>query len=459
MKNKWLVCLTLFIASLSISGAKEIPFVSSIDQIQYPVKDEILEIGVPEELANPNIFFPEVQRVVPVVIISFLHAQPDGIHGNKVRSNVKVKQNKFIDERLLNGPSKHPSNNNFKLKLSELSNWLLFNYIKGKFAVEESSRFRGYMDSKAIPHIGIQVVKHFNVYSNFITYNNKAEVDFHSLFKAVGLKKLVEEYGVKEVWISAQAAKAIPESNMASPVTKDISNSHRNKDDLPIYDKTYIVYGFYSQRSYDIFLHCRAHQYEDMLGFMNPTFFKEEFIGLGKDELIAGNCHHPINAEKRLDGRWKHYDYTNSQFIDSVVETWIPYTKTPTKAININYWASQSRYIPDYINLPVATQLNSWKRKTTHHNSRYTVGGGWCNERDKALCVDSLHASWLIMWSQQFPGSKPITFRKSSSSSTLYETTNWWDIIFDWDNHAAKKMRAKKHDKNYFGLYKKVDLK
>lgn len=461
--NKWFVYTTLFIVSLSISVAKEIPFVPSIDQIQYPVKDNILEIGVPEELANPNVFFPEVKRVVPVVIVSFLYAQQDGIHGNNIK--------KTYDDPQFDGhighyplPPSNPENKNLKLKLSELSNWQLYSYIKGKFAVEEGSRFRGYINPNAIPNVGIKVVKHFNVYKNFPVRSNgvttwggadpQRSIDYHKVFKMIDLQKLVEEQGVKEVWVSVQGDE--PESNMSSPVTGDVSNSHRIQQDLPIYKNTYIVYSFPSHRNYDIFLHCRAHQYEAMLCYMNEEFFNNEFVGLNKKELIAGNCHFSVNSNKVSDGEWQHYDQANTNFVQSVIETWVPYTKTQTKPVNVSYWGSRLKQLPEHIKLPVATQLNWWRAR--QEGSGRTVGGGWDTKNNRRICFDSLHASWYMMWFQQFPGEKPIKFKKSPNELfETYETVNWWDIIFDWDEHAKKKMNDTNNNKHYFGLYKKIN--
>ena len=70
--------------------------------------------------------------------------------------------------------------------------------------------------------------------------------NYTALFDSIGLKKLVEVDGVKEVWFNYSLYKPnmmIPESNMSSPYG-DVSNSYMHNDDLPVYNKTYVVYLF-----------------------------------------------------------------------------------------------------------------------------------------------------------------------------------------------------------------------
>ena len=444
------------------------PFVPSIDQIQYPVTEDIVEVGVPEELANPTSFFPKVGRTVPVVIVNMLHAKPDGMHANNLKKS--------------DGSKVHLKGSDETLLLSELSQWHLYQYLLGKLAVEESSRFRGYSNPDAIPYVGIQVVRYFNIYANFpvpeggITAWGGADKgmspDFHRIFERIGLKSLVEEHGVKEVWFNTHGS--MPESNMASPVTGDVSNSHRIADDLPIYESTYIVYAFPTNVGVSNILHCRSHQYESMLGHMNGEFFRREFVQGADGEIKAGNCHWPVNARKDPSGKsgdgYHHYFYHNPDYVESSIETWIPYTKTKTKKINASYWGSRSsRPLPSHVKLPVVNgeRVWWWKGAQEHalaHNSGdmlARVGGGWCLDRDQphSLFGDydaCLHLAWLITWAQQFPGEKPIRFKKSPDSSETYETTNWWDIVLDWDEHALRKARSSGGDDRYFGLYQRV---
>ncbi len=441
-----------------------IRLVPSIDQIQYPVTEDILEIAVPEELANPNAFNSKVGRTVPVVIVNMLHAQADGLHANNLK-----KSDGSRDPRIQNFSTASET-----LLLSEMSQWHLYQHILGKLAVEESSRFRGYCDPASAPYIGIQVVKYFNLYANFpvpedgVTAWGGADKnmspDFHEIFERIGLKRLVEEQGVKEVWFNTHAS--MPESNMASPVTGDVSNSHRVSNDLPIYERTYIVYAYPTNVGVDNFLHCRSHQYEAMLKYMNRDFFRNQFVFGGDGEINAGNCHWTANAKKDPSGKsregYHHYFYHNPDYVESSIETWIPYTKTETKKINASYWGSRSsRSLPDHVKLPVLNgkKVRWWQKlqqDALAHNSGTKlarVGGGWCAEKN-APDDGCLHTAWLITWAQQFPGAKPIKFTKPPESSEAYETTNWWDVMLDWDDHAARKQLSSSKNDGHFGLYK-----
>src|SRR5258706_437022 len=59
------------------------------------------------------------------------------------------------------------------------------------------------------------------------------------------------------------------ESNMSSPTTGDISNSARYNDDLPIYDRTYVLYNYNSTRWQAEAVHDHGHQLEAILSFVN----------------------------------------------------------------------------------------------------------------------------------------------------------------------------------------------
>ena len=438
-----------------------IRLVPSIDQIKYPVTDDILEIGVPEELANPNAFNPKIGRAVPVVIVNMLHAQPDGLHANNLK-----KSDGSRDQRIQNFPTASET-----LLLSELSQWHLYQNILGKLAVEESSRFRGYCDPDSTAYVGIQVVKYFNVYAHFpvpvyavtawADADKNMSPDFHEIFERIGLKKLVEEQGVKEVWFNTHAS--MPESNMASPVTGDVSNSHRVPNDLPVYERTYIVYAYPTNVGVDNFLHGRSHQYEAMLGHMNRDFFRNQFVFGDDGKINAGNCHWTANARKDPSGQsrqgYHHYFYQNPDYVESSIETWVPYTKTKTKKINASYWGSRSsRSLTRYVKLPVLNgeKVQWWKKlqeDALAHNSGTSlarIGGGWCTEKNEPD-DGCLHTAWLMTWAQQFPGEKPIRFTKSSEA---YETTNWWDVILDWDEHAARAQLSSSESDGHFGLYK-----
>ena len=56
---------------------------------------------------------------------------------------------------------------------------------------------------------------------------------------------------------------------MSSPLTGDISNSNRDPSDLPVYDKTYVVYGYNFRRSQAEAIHDHGHQLESQFAWVN----------------------------------------------------------------------------------------------------------------------------------------------------------------------------------------------
>ena len=103
------------------------------------------------------------------------------------------------------------------------------------------------------------------------------------------MEEIINGESIKEVWITEFAYgefpslvenglynsgkdSTIPESNMSSPYTGDISNSYRVQDDLPIYESTYVVYGNSGHRNLDTNIHNRAiiwDESDDLFAFVN----------------------------------------------------------------------------------------------------------------------------------------------------------------------------------------------
>ena len=85
------------------------------------------------------------------------------------------------------------------------------------------------------------------------------------------MEDLVNNQDVKEIWFNRKSL-MVPESNMSSPNSGDISNGYYGQgyvwdnnyedNDLPIYDKTYVVYSHWLHNTYDFTLHVRGHQIE-----------------------------------------------------------------------------------------------------------------------------------------------------------------------------------------------------
>ena len=229
----------------------------------------------------------------------------------------------------------------------------------------------------------------------------------------INLKDFVENQGVKEVWMWFGSAATPdfpsydpkihkvenmmtgPESNMASPTTGNISNSYRFND-MPVYNKTYMVYGYNTRRSQAEDVHDHGHQLESILSYVserqdgNTNLFWKKFVGQGaNDDRPIGRCgdtHHPSNTS--VD-----YDYGNTTLVESDIEDWKPDGGTK-KLVNVDSWG----------------------------NLVYN----WPGESDFAQRAES---QWYLYWMQNMPGDQ-----NNIDYSVGKKMTNWWIFTSDWDN-------------------------
>jgi len=338
------------------------------------------------------------------------------------------------------GPSSYWNIQNPDLSLSKqkIKNLL----IVSKNAIELGSSFRDYGTNSAEQYIQLKPEAYINVYVNQnITYRTKElwngtkTLDYEELFEDLNIQDFVENKGVKEIWITEfpygeypslvdsglynqQFNNWLPESNMSSPLTGDISNSYRIRDDLPIYSSTYIVYGNSGHRGVDTNLHNRGHQIEAMLSYLekdklpNQELFWNKFVGIrpstngnidwSKQALNgrAGNTHFPPNATSD-------YDYNNQDYIESDIRNWLPEGGT-VESLNSSLWK----------NLDLNFTYNKYS----------DIGIGNIN--------NDAHTKWLIFWFQSIPGyQNNIPYEKDGVEYTL---TNWWDLIYNWDEAVTQ---------------------
>ena len=106
-------------------------------------------------------------------------------------------------------------------------------------ALEEGSRYRGYLGTNAIPCLKYQVAGSLEFLSPLPTVpkagHDVGMTDYRRILELANIKEWVEGKGVKEVWIWGYHGGKVDlwESNMASPFG-DISNSDRDANDLPV---------------------------------------------------------------------------------------------------------------------------------------------------------------------------------------------------------------------------------
>ena len=290
-----------------------------------------------------------------------------------------------------------------------------------KVMLEERSEFRGYKNPEAIPCLGYKVVGYITVYEptppgEIFRYEEGYPVywpDFHQIFARFNVAHYVNDLGVQEIWFwNNQLSPGLPsydpkihrpenfrsiwESNMASPVTGDISNSNRYEGDLPLYNTTYILYDR-NMRRYPMTLHVYGHQFEAMLSYVNQLqdgnqdLFWKKFVGQDNyGHFITGRCgwtHMPPNTTAN-------YDYFNPTLIESDIEDWTPDRVGETKLVNADTWGKLEYKYPD-------SSLDDRSRT---------------------------EANWYIYWMQNMPG-----YGNQIEYGDNY-MTNWWLFTAKWDS-------------------------
>jgi hypothetical protein len=361
---------------------------------EYSFKDTInvtnVEyVPVPAELKSKN---RGVLRV-PVVIINYLPTK-DGIELDRNRTQDSVGQD-------MSGAF---------YTLDRAQSKTLKDKIIEKNAIEEGTNYHDYATNKTTKYIDIDVVAYINVYEmnyNYIGISSNYKrpwwnLDYNELMSRIDLKKYVEELGVKEVWLTTFPREQgylsynVDESNMSSPVTGDISNSYRLQNDLPIYNKTYVMYGDNGWRGVPEDLHNRGHQIESQLSHIDGNLWWGKFAKTGR----CGWTHMPINT-------LKHYDYAKDSVVSSDILTWKPSGGT---FVNLN--------------------RDSWINKKYQFESQI-AGGMVSNSAGLSGTVDyanDAHVKWLIFWWQSIPG-----YNNNIVDGTT-TVNNWWDLFYNWDD-------------------------
>jgi hypothetical protein len=285
-----------------------------------------------------------------------------------------------------------------------------------KNAIEEGTRYHDYNTNKVSQYIDIDVVAYINVYEmnyNYIGVSSNYKrpwwnLDYNELMTRINLKKYVEDLGVKEVWLTTFPREQgylsynVDESNMASPLTGDISNSYRLQNDLPIFNKTYVMYGFNGWRGVPEDLHNRGHQLESQLSYIDNNTWWNKFAKTGR----SGWTHMPFNTIK-------HYDYAKDSLVSTDIMTWKPSGGT-------------------YVNL----NKDSWVNKTYVFESQ--IGGMTSNSAGLSGTVNystDPQVKWFIFWWQSVPGYNNGIFDGTT------KVNNWWDIFYNWDDAIKNKTK------------------
>ena len=368
---------------------------------------------------------------VPIVIINF---QPT-LDGYKIDPR-RYKDDFFIKDGYFNfyGLDRGGCDNNPSLKNNSICNTATLDMYKRraednhsltKFAIEEGSKFRGSLKSNSQKTININVLKYFNFYeisTKIYASGQIPQPDYQNIFKLINLENLVNNNGVKEVWFSfpyctdrtlfpQELLLNMAESNMSSPFG-DISNSERNPNDLPIYKKSYVVYGVNIDRDPGAAIHNRGHQIETQFSYLEKDkqwpneLFWNKFVGMrasGGPLGRSGSTHFPPNTNKD-------YDYENKNLVESDINDWKPEGGNKT-TINSENWIGKFTNVPSTI---------YWASKAAD-NIKYDP-----------------QFNWLIYWFQSIPNKgSNISYKTNAGKQTTL--TNWWDLFYNWDDAIKNK--------------------
>jgi hypothetical protein len=345
--------------------------------------------------------------IVPIVVVNY-YPTVDGINLDTTRA--PVQGNAYGSMTLTQ----------VKLRTSD-------NQKLTKYGIEEGSKFRNYNGTNVDAEVGLKVVGWFNVYeastmmvpNQPVTATTDPILDVRPIFLNINLKDFVNNLGVKEVWLNLYPISSeyslvslykIPQSSwinfaesyMSSPTTGNISNSDRSNDVLPVYNSTYVVYGYNLGRTYSDNMHNRGHQIECEMSYIDTSgslqngkyLFWNQFVGIpypagGLPTGRVGDTHFAPNST--ID-----YDWQDVNPIVSDIRNWVP-DGGKQEMVNCSMWMNITYNLPS---------------QSTYDNS-YIEGDA--------------QFKWLMFLYQSIPGyNNNIPFR----NTTL---TDWWNIFYNWD--------------------------
>jgi hypothetical protein len=395
---------TVFLSNKTYYGAKSGKAYFNITFKDFSIKDttyiseiENVDLSTLPFLTTPS--NPNAKIIIPVVVVNYYPT----LNG--------------VDIDTKRAPGLGTSS---PITVQDLKNRTIDYLTLTKFGLEEGSKFRGYNNTSQTSNVSFKIVKYVNVYELKRGLKDKQDVymnaqdkltpvyqpDYFDVFNKINLQSLVNDNGVKEVWfslrpisweypvvkdslsngITASNFLNLPESNMSSP-TGDVSNSYRMTNDLPVYNKTYVVYGYNLETSAANNIHNRGHQIEAQMSHLDSRWwgsFSNSTDGYA-DSTRLGCTHKPPNTTRD-------YDWNNKTLTYTDIEDWKP-TGGTKKQINSDRWINLKYNIPSLIS-----------------GYRYDEG-------------DSQY-KWLLYWMQSIP----------SNNNGITGVSDWWDLFYNWDD-------------------------
>lgn len=308
--------------------------------------------------------------------------------------------------------------------LAQMDESVLAMNRRAKFALEQGSRFRAYGNALARPSLGYRVVDQVTVYEQtppgkIMGHDGSDpvwEADWFAIFDRLDVRHYVEDLGVREIWVWTGGLGRWPsfvegvcdpqdfrggwESNLSSPLTGDISNSNRDPSDLPVYDSTYVVYGYNFRRSQAEAIHDHGHQLESQFAYVNERqdgnadLFWKQWRGQDPDgNIVTGRCGDTHSPPNTLNG----YDYENTDVVMSDIADWTVDGSGTFSPVNVDTWGTLSWPWPDGV-------------------SEFS---------------QRVETQWYMYWMMSMPGfDNGLAYGRGA-------VTNWWEFIGNWDAAIA----------------------
>lgn len=294
---------------------------------------------------------------------------------------------------------------NGSMRVNELRERIDTMETKGAWWATEATRYRGHSNN-VVPSIGFRISMEREKLVGPpqglpVPWNDAYRPDYRSILSGYDICNLVDNQGIDEVWMYTQHHGSIEpvESNMSSKVG-DYSNSELTND-LPLCDRSYVLYNFNYTRGVAEMLHNRGHQVEAQMGRRkdgaahpdNQLFFNEfvgsRTTGAYTNPVRCGDVHYPPN--------------TNG---DEYV-TWLPDTVQTDCAT----WGPEG-------GRQATVSCATWFEAAYGDPTCYNDGG----------------LSYTVWWMQNLPG------RDSELQWQGKSLRNWWAVMADFD--AVMKQRT-----------------
>jgi len=194
---------------------------------------------------------------------------------------------------------------------------------------------------------------------------------------------------------------------MAGP-NGDVSNGgSASATDLPVYSKTYVVYGFNGWRGVDTDLHNRGHQIEKQMKHIDLMTWNKFAKTPLNDGVIT---HYPPNVKNSSE-----FGLFNK--VKSDLMTWKPSGGTFVD-VNVYTWLNKSYAFETQINMKSPSVFASGE---IDYNKDFIV---W----PEKITGNTVEIKYHVFWWQSMPGYN----NNINDNGDKFE--NWWDIFYNWDD-------------------------